>query len=35
MSARQGCVRRVLYILVHVEGAVVPMQTTAGGARTG
>lgn len=34
MSARQGCVRGVLYILVHVEGAVVPMQTTAGAGTT-
>lgn len=32
MSARQGCFRGVLYISVHVEGAVVPMQTTADGA---
>lgn len=31
---REGCVRGVLYILAHVEGAVVPMQTTAGGAGT-
>lgn len=34
MNARQGCVRGVLYSLVHVESAVVPTQTTADGAGT-
>lgn len=34
MSARHGCVGGVLYILVHVEDAVVPMQTTTDGAGT-